>query len=730
MRNFILGFICSMLLIPTGVYAYVVQKGDTLNMIANGFNTTISDLVKLNNIKNKDLIYSGQVIETGNEIGATVVGVRQGGTGTSTVPSFGQLLMGDGNGGYFPTPTSSLGIVLVESDPIWTAASSSYLTTSSAASTYLTSSALTPYLTTTTASSTYLKIGNETDPIWTATSSNYLTVINAGNTYLKLTESATSSWNTAYSDRLKWDGGSTGLTAATGRTSLGLGTMALLANTGSSTITILGTIGTGVWQGTLVSSTYGGTNKNTSNWTGFPYITNGVWSTTTVVTAESDPVWLAASTSYAKISSINTFTATNTLATTTFTGFVGVNTTTPDAFFSVVGSGPTSSLFKSTTAGGMTALRIFAGGAVGFGTDSPGALVEFASSTGQADFITRGGGATPSLFRFISASGANYLQSATSSNSGSYADLVIGSMYNGTQWLTIKGANGNVGINTSTEDDMLSIVGKGTTNLFETYSSTGVSKFKIDSTGYATAYAVEAEKFVQKDSTFNEEFWRMTTTRTGNSDYAANQAASYGDFRELGVYSNTSANCNFSTPADTNGGVMRLATASTNTGCMTMLDEAANNPRLLTQASLLPTMEVKFLFNTTSSLNYAQVGLGTLTDGSTTDRQEFIGFTNQYNSNVWEGMTVTGGATTTVSCATLPIVTSTYFVGKFNVTATNHVDFYGDNDSSDGVNFVLCGSSTTNIPTGQLTIQVQNVALTGGTAATNLDLDYLRLWQY
>ena len=29
-------------------------------------------------------------------------------------------------------------------------------------------------------------------------------------------------WNTAYSDRMKWDGGSTGLTAATGRTSLGL----------------------------------------------------------------------------------------------------------------------------------------------------------------------------------------------------------------------------------------------------------------------------------------------------------------------------------------------------------------------------------------------------------------------------------------------------------------------------------------------------------------------------
>lgn len=55
-------------------------------------------------------------------------------------------------------------------------------------------------------------------------------------------------WNTAYTDRLKWDGGATGLTAATGRTSLGLGTMALEPNTGSTTITTLGTIGTGTWN--------------------------------------------------------------------------------------------------------------------------------------------------------------------------------------------------------------------------------------------------------------------------------------------------------------------------------------------------------------------------------------------------------------------------------------------------------------------------------------------------
>ncbi len=42
-----------------------------------------------------------------------------------------------------------------------------------------------------------------------------------------ITDTNISNWQTAYADRLKWDGGSSGLVAATGRTSLGLGTAAL-----------------------------------------------------------------------------------------------------------------------------------------------------------------------------------------------------------------------------------------------------------------------------------------------------------------------------------------------------------------------------------------------------------------------------------------------------------------------------------------------------------------------
>ena len=44
-------------------------------------------------------------------------------------------------------------------------------------------------------------------------------------------------WNTAYTDRNKWDGGATGLVAATGRTSLGLGALAILGSVDAATIT-------------------------------------------------------------------------------------------------------------------------------------------------------------------------------------------------------------------------------------------------------------------------------------------------------------------------------------------------------------------------------------------------------------------------------------------------------------------------------------------------------------
>lgn len=42
---------------------YTVKKGDTLTKIAKKYGTTVSDLVKKNNIKDKNLIYVGQVLK-------------------------------------------------------------------------------------------------------------------------------------------------------------------------------------------------------------------------------------------------------------------------------------------------------------------------------------------------------------------------------------------------------------------------------------------------------------------------------------------------------------------------------------------------------------------------------------------------------------------------------------------------------------------------------------------
>lgn len=70
---------------------------------------------------------------------------------------------------------------------------------------------------------TALQSFTETDPVFVASAAH------------GISGSDITSWNTAYTDRNKWDGGATGLVAATGRTSLGLGTAATTAATDYAT---------------------------------------------------------------------------------------------------------------------------------------------------------------------------------------------------------------------------------------------------------------------------------------------------------------------------------------------------------------------------------------------------------------------------------------------------------------------------------------------------------------
>lgn len=130
-----------------------------------------------------------------------ILTVSEGGTGLTTTTR-GAILVGTSTSAYYAMATGTEGYVLKISSgiPAW---------------------GLTSY--------------TETDPLWIASSTNF------------------ANWNTAYDDRLKWNGGSTGLVAATGRTSLELGNVentAISTWGGSQNILTIGTIATGTWQGT------------------------------------------------------------------------------------------------------------------------------------------------------------------------------------------------------------------------------------------------------------------------------------------------------------------------------------------------------------------------------------------------------------------------------------------------------------------------------------------------
>ena len=107
------------------------------------------------------------------------------------------------------------------------------------------------------------------------------------------TNTSQTNWDTAYTDRLKWDGGSTGLDAATGRTSLGLGTIATQA---ASNVSITGGSITGITDlaiadgGTGLSSYTAGDIVYYSSGTAFSKLNIGT-ANTVLTSSGSAPQW-------------------------------------------------------------------------------------------------------------------------------------------------------------------------------------------------------------------------------------------------------------------------------------------------------------------------------------------------------------------------------------------------------------------------------------------------------
>ena len=138
---------------------------------------------------------------------------------------------------------------------------------------------------------------------------NYVIPLSASTTNWNNTYNSVTASSSLWGQALQWDGGSTNLVAATGRTSLGLsdtatlasstwlkvsnnlsdlnssstartnlglGTMSLLSNIGSTTITTLGTIATGVWNGTAILNQYIASSSFWKGWTDFSNTATGL----------------------------------------------------------------------------------------------------------------------------------------------------------------------------------------------------------------------------------------------------------------------------------------------------------------------------------------------------------------------------------------------------------------------------------------------------------------------
>lgn len=151
---------------------------------------------------------------------AFALAVGSGGTGLTSTPTNGQLLIGNGTGYTLATLSAGSGVSITNG-----AGSISISATGTGGT--VTSVGLS-------APTGFAVTGS---PV--TTTGTLALAFAAG--YSLPTTASQSNWDTAYTDRLKWDGGSTGLVAATGRTSLGATTVGsnLFTLTNPSAVTFL-----------------------------------------------------------------------------------------------------------------------------------------------------------------------------------------------------------------------------------------------------------------------------------------------------------------------------------------------------------------------------------------------------------------------------------------------------------------------------------------------------------
>jgi hypothetical protein len=324
--------------------------------------------------------------------------------------------------------------------------------------------------------------------------------------------------------------------------------------------------------------------------------------------------------------------------------------------------------------------------------------------------------------------------SATGTTRGLTIESAPGQTANLTEWhdsgnniLSVVTASGTFGIGTSTPDAALSIL-TGNVNAFNIASTTGVKLLEAKNLSAAFGLSVEAGAFIDRNSSLQEEFNKFRTAISAG-DTAGIAGAGMGDGGGWGAYCSTSGRCSASTPASITNGVLRMAvTTGVNTaGALVMMDNALGSPRSIVNVANLPVIIIKAKPGNVSANNTVFLGIADAVDGTIADPNNFIGLTNA-GGTTWTGRT-DNGTVTDVTCTGQTISTTQFALLKIEAVSASKINFYVDNNVSDGVNFTLCGSSTTNIPAINLAPELIYQQRANGPLTTNLEIDYYRMWQ-
>jgi hypothetical protein len=399
--------------------------GSGLSIISNALTVTgLSSTTLANRVASFD--------DAGNLTGSTTLSIVYGGTGTSSAPTYGQLLMGDGSGNYSFAATSTLGILASSAIGMGTQGFVPYYAANEQALTATSSLFI--------SQSSFIGIG-------TTTPTSALSVFSASSPQFQL----------AY-DKDNY--------VTTGVSSSGGVTMAVNGSAGGFAITnpqptaVVSGTGTNAPLGFSVAGGVGGNSLDTN--IGVGGIGGGI----------------QLNAGAGGVAAFSTFSETGgSGGTVSVNGGAGGNASSPDIDFMsrVAGAG---GLFSFIAGAGGNAAN---GGLASSNTAGAGGIFTLKGGAGgnASGATTNNGGAGGSMYLSGGAGGTGSTANGTAGNLylGYDGSNPIGNVYFGNQSASYIGSTGNFGIGTSSPYAKLSVVGEAVAEYFTATSTTATSTF-------------------------------------------------------------------------------------------------------------------------------------------------------------------------------------------------------------------------------------------------------------